>query len=103
MNEVEKLAEIVGKYHMGCNLPVECNTECAKCCAKAILDAGYLPVQPVQLEELTDEEIIKELCKVLAIRYGYADSETIDWIMKNIIAVIARNDAKGQLYRRIRQ
>ena len=89
MNEVEKLAEIVGKYHMGCNLPVECNTECAKCCAKAILDAGYLPVQPVQLEPLTDKDYEKII--------GYIPLEEHD-VLKVCQATIAYN-SKEQLYR----
>ena len=49
MSEVEELAEIINKYHIGCNLPIECFSECGKCCAKAILAAGYCPVEPVQL------------------------------------------------------
>lgn len=35
-------------------------------------------------ESMTDELIYKELCKVLAIRYGSADGEAMDWIFKNI-------------------
>ena len=43
----------------------------------------------------TDEEIVQELCKVLAIRYGYADGETIDWIMKNVIPLILSLKGEG--------
>ena len=62
---------------------------------------NLFPKEFEPVEVLSDEEIVKELCKVLAIRYGYADGETIDWIVKNIIATIAQNN-KEQLYRRVK-
>jgi len=33
----EKGEAELAKYHIGCNLKVECNSECTKCAAKAII------------------------------------------------------------------
>ena len=46
MVEINELAKIISKYHIGCNLPIECYSDCAKCCAKAIQEAGYVKLPP---------------------------------------------------------
>ena len=38
---IEHLALIIGKYHIGCDLLIECNTQCSECCANALYAAGY--------------------------------------------------------------
>ena len=41
---------------------------------------------------LTPEYLVKELCKVLALRYGYADGYTMDWIQKNLFQPLLAKD-----------
>jgi hypothetical protein len=43
--QIANLAEIISKYHIGCNLPIECYAKCDECCARAILKAGYITVE----------------------------------------------------------
>ena len=52
---IEKIAKIISKYHIGCNLPIECNTGCELCGAKALYDAGYrLPSEGKPPEEVAE-------------------------------------------------
>lgn len=54
---------------------------------------GGSELQPEKDEGLlTPEYLDKELCKVLAIRYGYADGETMDWIRKNLFEPLLAKD-----------
>lgn len=50
---------------------------------------------------MDNEEVKKsyreELCKVLAIRYGYADRETIDWVWQNIMLPLCQLFEPAQL------
>jgi len=62
---VGRIAQIVSKYHIGCGLKKECNSECDKCCAQALIDAGYRLI-PKELKGLCDEEIINILNEYLA-------------------------------------
>ncbi len=39
--QLKELAEITKKYRIGCNLRRECNSECEKCMAEALFEAGY--------------------------------------------------------------
>ncbi len=39
--QIKELAEEVGKYHIGCNLPKECYAECDICAAEALYELGY--------------------------------------------------------------
>ena len=110
--KAEKLAGIIRQYHIGCNLPIECYTKCDECCAKAILEAGYLQVVPVQLEVLGDEEL--QRLAVGCIDYPKDADGEYDWanpiITKGCIdkkwreisqATITHNETKfGKLYRR---
>src|SRR4030042_3701823 len=63
------------------------------------LVAGYLPVEPVQLEVLGDEEIFN---LGFATPYKIKDPK-LDAYTKGVIdgskSTIAHNEAKGQLYR----
>ena len=68
--------------------------------ANDILEAGYLPVEPVQLEVLSDKAIIN-LAMVSRYYVGSKEEKAFIECVKNIIqATLAHNEAKGQLYRR---
>ena len=65
-----------------------------------IKETGYLPVEPVKLEVLTDEELHKADNKLGEDFYRAEDPEA--WLMdrRNISeATIVHNEAKGRLYR----
>lgn len=77
---------------------------------RVIRSFGYLPVEPVQLEALGDEEIIGDFCKTCdysiegCIERGQqvncsSYQEALRQKRQISQATIAYNDAKGQLYR----
>jgi len=55
----ERIEKIISKYHIGCNLPIECNSECYKCAAQALLDTGYRLISPDKLKPLS--EVLNQL------------------------------------------
>ena len=84
--------------------PEEVQTEASGRVADQILalikETGYLPVEPVKLEVLTDEELHKADNKLGEDFYRAEDPEA--WLMdrRNISeATIVHNEAKGRLYR----
>ena len=61
--QLKEIAEVVDKYHIGCGLPIECNSECDVCAAKALWDSGYrkLPQdKPRLLDSLELEKLLGE-------------------------------------------
>jgi hypothetical protein len=94
---VEKLAKIIkecGSYCVELDGYV-LNPSTAAC---KVLNAGYLPVEPIKLEVLGDDEIASLLGKCVSWE-EISEMEKID--LKRIIqATIAHTEAKGQLYRR---
>ena len=91
MSEVEKLAGIISKWHGE-------KKSCPVCLriAKEIMEAGYLLVEPVQLEVLTDEEIgIITGEGNFRLEYYWQELKAVSQ------ATITHNEAKfGKLYRR---
>ena len=119
MSEVEKLRErIIDNLHwkefkfIGQNntkyegfLTQESEEYIAALFLYLIKQAGYLPVEPVKLEVLGDEEIKEELKKYYTEEQMEMPKEIYD-IVCGIISIVrqatnAHNEAKGQLYRRI--
>jgi len=108
MSEIEKLRkQIAEKIKMVLYpdyYPEEVQTEASGRVADQILalikETGYLPVEPVKLEVLTDEELHKADNKLGEDFYRAEDPEA--WLMdrRNISeATIVHNEAKGRLYR----
>ena len=69
-----------------------------------IIEAGYVKVEPVHLEVLTDEEILSAFDGDFSPVY-FDHNPTADEVMliklKLVVqATLAHNEAKGQLYRR---
>src|SRR3990167_2447613 len=64
---------------------------------EAFEEAGYLLVEPVQLEVLSDEEIKKAWGQL---PYPYSYREPLEWMKLASQDTNAHNEAKGQLYRR---
>ena len=50
--QLNELAVIIERRHIGCGLPKECYTECGLCSAEAIYEAGYRKVVEKSLEAL---------------------------------------------------
>ena len=114
MSEVELREQIVT-----INLP-EWNNEdacrCDFCLEKAnkrtaqilnlIKQAGYLPVEPVKLEVLGEEEIEEyakeEGARGYPIKSGWLTDEIMVHVKDIVQANIAHNEAKGQLYREVK-
>jgi len=65
--------------------------------SQTLIKAGYLPVEPVQLEVLSDEEMLKAIPTWIAYQ-GKAITSRDRQIAQD---TIAHNEAKGQLYRRV--
>ena len=87
----EKLRDIIYN-NSGVNLST------AERIAKKIIDAGYLQVEPAHLEVLSDEELHQFYLTIsdpFIPRY-------LDTGRQIIQATNAHNEAKGQLYRRIK-
>jgi len=62
--------------------------------AREIMEAGYLPVEPIQLEDVTKNDRWQD---------AYASKEEKEYekgFNAGSLATIAHNEAKGQLYRR---
>lgn len=101
MNEIEKLAEIIMKFEMACKCEgVACpdGSECYACEAKAIIDAGYLPVEPVEIEGLTfsKDEIVGLIPAQAFIDYDRA-KEVLELVSQ---ATIDKIKQQGTIYRR---
>jgi len=108
MSEVEKLEQLLEHWHYATLTAIN-----IKEIAKEIINAGYLPVQPVQLEVLGDEEILLIRGETESLVKGYWDASEGNFKQMDILdmyfngdkaisqATIAHNEAKfGKLYRR---
>ena len=89
MKKIEKLADIIYL-----NSGVYRSTAVAM--AKKIMQAGYLPVEPVQLEVLPPEALNDALTEA----YKTHAKSKHTFISQ---ATITHNEAKGQLYREVKK
>lgn len=104
MSEIEKLGKIISAYCRGSEIAWDEDLRLAKC----IIDAGYLPVEPVTLEPLGDEDVIIAVCGDCPFEgkpsFYDEDCHACQRQLKGVSqATIAHNEAKGQLYRRKEQ
>ena len=96
MNEqIEKLAGIISTSH-GYVFPSgdEETDESFRYWANQVIDAGYLPVEPVQLESLPSEEMAHMLAARDTGFYASFGRQVSQ-------ATNTYNESKGQLYRRV--
>ena len=50
--QLNELAGIIERHHIGCGLPKECYTKCVLCAAEVIYEAGYRNVAEKDSEAL---------------------------------------------------
>lgn len=104
MNDVEKLTRVIlspqGADDANLRLSrLNVSGEKAHFVAKIVLDAGYLPVEPAQLEALSDEEIFNLHFKTPYKLQSKEMNAYLKGVNEGMQATIEKN-SKEQLYRR---